>query len=89
VLCGLLRDLTARTTLVASLYQSTHDARRSCDDHAQIVAALAGGRPEQAARLMLVHIGDVENALGKSAAVVDPRERLRASLTPLARAGTR
>ena len=89
VLCGLLRDLTARTTLVASLYQSTHDARRSCEDHAQIVAALAGGQPEQAAQLMLVHIGDVENALGKSVAVIDPRERLRASLAPLVRTGTR
>ena len=89
VLCGLLRDLTARTTLVASLYQSTHDARRSCEDHAQIVSALAAGDPEQAAQLMLVHIGGVENALGQSAAVVDPRERLRASLAPLVRAGTR
>jgi len=89
VLCGLLRDLTARTTLVASLYQSTHDARRSCEDHAQIVGALASGDPEQAAQLMLVHIGGVENALGQSVAVVDPRERLRASLAPLARAGTR
>lgn len=59
---GLLRDLTVRTTLVASLYQSTHDAHRSCEDHAQIVSAVA---------------------------VVDPRERLRASLAPLVRAGTR
>ncbi|MEO8808193.1 MAG: GntR family transcriptional regulator [Burkholderiaceae bacterium] len=89
LLSGLLRDLTARTTLVASLYQSTHDARRSCEDHAQIVAALASGQAEQAAQLMLVHIGDVESALGKAAAVIDPRERLRASLAPLVRAGTR
>ena len=89
VLCGLLRDLTARTTLVASLYQSTHDARQSCADHAQIVSALADGDPEHAAKLMLAHIGDVENALGKSAAAIDPRERLRASLAPLVRASTR
>ena len=84
VLCGLLRDLTARTTLVASLYQSTHDARQSCADHAQIVGALAAGDTERAAQLMLVHIGDVESALGKSAASRDPVERLRASLAPLA-----
>ena len=84
VLCGLLRDLTARTTLVASLYQSTHDARQSCNDHAQIVGALAAGDTERAAQLMLVHIGDVESALGKSAASRDPVERLRASLAPLA-----
>ena len=83
VLCDLLRDLTARTTLVASLYQSTHDARASCADHARIVAALAERDLEGAAQQMLVHIGDVENALGKATASVDPVERLRASLAPL------
>jgi DNA-binding GntR family transcriptional regulator len=40
LLAGMLRDLTARTTLVATLYQSTHDARQSCLEHGQIVAAL-------------------------------------------------
>jgi DNA-binding GntR family transcriptional regulator len=84
VLCDLLRDLTARTTLVASLYQSTHDARASCDDHGRIVSALADRDLEGAAQQMLVHIGDVENALGKSSAAVDPVERLRATLAPLA-----
>ena len=89
MLCGLLRDLTARTTRVASFYRSIYDARKSCDDHAQIVAALAAGNPEQAAQLMLVHIGDVESGPGKSAAsaaLVDPVERLRAPLAP--RGGT-
>ncbi|OYU85842.1 MAG: GntR family transcriptional regulator [Burkholderiales bacterium PBB5] len=84
VLCGLLRDLTARTTLVASLYQSTHDAHQSCADHAQIVGALVTQNAERAAQMMVAHIGDVESALGKSAAASDPIERLRASLTPLA-----
>lgn len=83
VLCDLLRDLTARTTLVASLYQSTHDARASCADHARIVGALAERDLEGAAQQMLVHIGDVESALGKASAAVDPVERLRASLAPL------
>lgn len=83
VLCGLLRDLTARTTLVASLYQSTHDARASCADHARIVEAIAQGDLEGAARQMLVHIGDVENALGRASTAVDPADRLRASLAPL------
>jgi hypothetical protein len=87
VLCDLLRDLTARTTLVASLYQSTHDARESCADHGRIVAALAASDAEGAARLMLAHIGGVENALGQSAAARDPLERLRASLAPLASLG--
>lgn len=84
VLCDLLRDLTARTTLVASLYQSSHDARRSCADHERIVGALADGDAEGAARLMIEHIGGVESALGQSSAsTVDPAERLRASLAPL------
>ena len=85
VLCDLLRDLTARTTLVASLYQSTHDARASCADHARIVGALADRDLEGAAQQMLVHIGDVESALGQSAASLDPAQRLRASLAPLVR----
>lgn len=85
VLCDLLRDLTARTTLVASLYQSTHDARESCADHGRIVTALAAGDAEGAARLMLTHIGGVEDALGQSSAKRDPLERLRASLAPLPR----
>ncbi|MBS0446710.1 MAG: GntR family transcriptional regulator [Proteobacteria bacterium] len=85
VLCDLLRDLTARTTLVASLYQSTHDAAESCADHARIVATLAQGDAEGAAKLMMEHIGGVESALGKSSAKpADPVERLRATLAPVA-----
>jgi DNA-binding GntR family transcriptional regulator len=84
MLADMLRDLTARTTLVASLYQSTHDARESCADHARIVAALEAGDLAQAEALMLQHIGTVEAALGQSiAARADPRERLRATLAPL------
>ena len=89
VLADMLRDLTARTTLVAALYQTTHEARESCADHERIVNALAEQDVEGAAQQMLVHIGDVESALGKSAAAVDPRERLRASLAPLVRGGGR
>lgn len=84
LLSDMLRDLTARTTLVASLYQSTHDARQSCAEHARIVEAIEGGAFDQAAALMLEHIGNVEDALGSSAAGVgDERERLRATLAPL------
>ncbi|NRF65554.1 GntR family transcriptional regulator [Aquincola sp. S2] len=85
MLADMLRDLTARTTLVATLYQSTHDARESCADHARIVAALEAGDLTRAEALMLQHIGSVESALGQSlAARDDPRERLRATLAPLA-----
>ncbi|HEY4069243.1 MAG TPA: GntR family transcriptional regulator [Burkholderiaceae bacterium] len=89
VLCDLLRDLTARTTLVATLYQSGHDARESCADHGRIVAALAAGDPEGATGLMLKHLSGVEDALGQSASARDPLERLRASLAPLERDGVR
>lgn len=86
VLAGVLRDLTARTTLVAALYQSTHDAAQSCAEHARIVDAIEAGDAEAAAARMLDHIGSVESALGSSsAAVADPHERLRASLAPLGR----
>ncbi|MFM9900800.1 MAG: GntR family transcriptional regulator, partial [Polaromonas sp.] len=33
LLADTLRDFTARTTLIAMLYQSSHDAAQSCGDH--------------------------------------------------------
>src|SRR5215218_9595103 len=85
LLTDVIRDLTARTTLVASLYQSTHDAQQSCDDHARIVAALASGDLETAQRLMAEHIGSVQESLTESSAGSgDARERLRATLAPIA-----
>ncbi len=84
LLTDVIRDLTARTTLVASLYQSTHDAQQSCDDHARIVAALAAGELETAQRLMAEHIGSVQESLTESSAASgDARERLRATLAPI------
>jgi len=84
LLSDMLRDLTARTTLVASLYQSTHDARQSCADHELIVSAIEQGQLDRAAALMMDHIGNVEDALGQSAAAsADARDRLRATLAPL------
>ncbi|WP_157270642.1 GntR family transcriptional regulator [Azohydromonas aeria] len=84
VLADMLRDLTARTTLVATLYQSTHDARESCEDHARIVEAIEQGDFSRATTLMLAHIGHVEDALGQAGATADDaRARLRASLAPL------
>jgi DNA-binding GntR family transcriptional regulator len=84
LLADVMRDLTARTTLVALLYQSTHDASQSCDEHEAIVAALALGDITEAERLMREHIGSVQGALGESSAGSgDELSRLRASLTPL------
>ncbi|MEY4749177.1 MAG: hypothetical protein RIQ60_1391 [Pseudomonadota bacterium] len=82
VLAGMLRDLTARTSLAATLYQSTHDAEQSNAQHAEIVSAIEQSDWAQAATLMAVHIGDVQSALGDALRPDDRRERLRASLAP-------
>lgn len=88
LLCDVLRDLTARTTLAATLYQSKHDAGQSCAEHALIVEALAAGDTAKARRLMLKHIGNVEQALDVDAATGQAAsQRLRATLTPVARPG--
>ena len=87
LLAGMLRDLTARTMLVATLYQSSHDAQQSCADHGQIVSALEAGDIDRAVNLMLEHIGQVEDALGQSLPEkLDVQARLRATLAPLVRA---
>ncbi|MFT5934309.1 MAG: DNA-binding GntR family transcriptional regulator [Hydrogenophaga sp.] len=89
LLADTLRDFTARTTLIAMLYQSTHDAVQSCDDHVAIVEALARGDAAQAERLMEQHIGQVQAAL-RLAPADDPLASLREALAPvgtLARAG--
>jgi len=83
LLCDVLRDLTARTTLAATLYQSRHDANQSCEEHAAIVAALARGDIEAARRLMLEHIGHVEQALQTELPTANAQEGLRASLAPV------
>ncbi len=86
VLADMLRDLTARTTLVATLYQSSHDAGESCDDHAGIVNALEAGDVTRAEALMLEHIGSVESSLGEAqAGETDKIEQLRKTLMPTMR----
>ncbi|MEG2817637.1 MAG: FCD domain-containing protein, partial [Comamonas sp.] len=80
-----LRDLTARTTLAATLYQSTHSANQSCAEHERIVAALERGDPEAAKTLMLEHIGMVERSLDIRPPAPPPgaSARLRATLAPV------
>ena len=81
----MLRDLTARTTLAATLFQSKHEAGQSCAEHAAIVAALEAGDTARARQLMLDHIGNVEEALQVEAeAAPGADERLRATLAPVA-----
>ena len=84
LLADILKDLTARTTLIASLYQSTHDAARSCADHARIVAALESGDIAAATQLVRAHITEVADHL-RQPSRDDPAERLRAALIPAPR----
>ena len=79
VLTDLLRDLTARTVLISALYQSTHDASASCDEHEAITDALAAGDLRRAADLMTFHIGNVEAGLTR-AKEDDPLTNLRHAL---------
>jgi DNA-binding GntR family transcriptional regulator len=87
LLGDILRDLTARTTLVATLFQSTHDAALSCSEHVAIVAALERGDAAGAAALMRAHIGAVAAALGSPAPQADPLDPLREALRAPAPAG--
>jgi DNA-binding GntR family transcriptional regulator len=82
LLADTLRDFTARTTLIAMLYQSTHDAVQSCQDHVRIVQALERGAIDEAERLMEEHIGQVQAAL-RLAPPSDPLAGLREALAPV------
>ncbi len=84
LLADMLRDLTARTTLISMLYQSSHDARKSCDEHVEIVAALHEGDVERAEQRMSSHIGNVESGLQR-APVPDALAHLRDALAPMTR----
>jgi DNA-binding GntR family transcriptional regulator len=79
LLAEILRDLTARTILIAALYQSVHDATESCDEHERITDQLAAGDIEAAAKLMISHIGNVESGLSRRVDT-DPLLDLRQAL---------
>ena len=82
LLADTLRDFTARTTLIAMLYQSSHDAAQSCEDHVRIVDALEAGDIARAEALMSEHIGTVQSALRLQASS-DPLAGLRDALAPV------
>lgn len=85
LLADTLRDFTARTTLIAMLYQSTHDAAHSCQEHVEIVQALEVGDHTRAEALMAQHIGHVQQALRLETTTADPLEALRHALAPVQR----
>lgn len=86
LLTEIIRDLTARTTLISMLYQPTEKAEESSHDHEGIVAAMEAGDLAEAARLMDEHIGKVEAGLDLTARP-DPLAGLRELLSPSTFAG--
>jgi DNA-binding GntR family transcriptional regulator len=63
VLAELLSDLISRCALITLMYQSTHAAQTSNDEHAGIVQALAQGDADKAVALMDAHLSQVFNNL--------------------------
>ena len=83
LLTGMLVELSARTTLVSALYQSTTQAQVSNDDHAAIVDALANGDMQRAEELMREHIDTLAARLDETLANTgNTRDRLREALAP-------
>jgi DNA-binding GntR family transcriptional regulator len=63
VLAQLLADLLSRCSLIALMYQSSHSAAHSQDEHVAIVDAIQRRDARAATRLMDSHLGNVERYL--------------------------
>ena len=63
VLAELLADLLNRSSLIALMYQSSHLAQQSQQEHQGIVEAIASRDGRAAARLMAQHLASVERNL--------------------------
>ena len=63
VLAQLLADLLKRSSLIALMYQSSHSAEQSHQEHCQIVQALERHDARAAARLIEQHITSLERKL--------------------------
>lgn len=67
VIATILENLTARTVLIAALYQSDEDAQHSCHDHAALIAAMERGDRDEALRITRDHLIHLEKALSNRA----------------------
>ena len=63
VLAHLLADLLSRCSLIALMYQSSHSAEHSADEHVAIVDAIERRDARAAVRLMEAHLANVERNL--------------------------
>jgi DNA-binding GntR family transcriptional regulator len=81
VLAQLLTDLLSRCSLIALMYQSSHSAEHSQDEHVALVDALERRDSRAAVRLMESHLEHVEQNLRMNPGLND----LAAALNPEAR----
>ncbi|RMI15256.1 GntR family transcriptional regulator [Pseudoroseomonas wenyumeiae] len=77
----MLRDLTARTTLAAALYQPPREATASAQEHVQFLNALAVAEMQRAATVIRDHLRHVTVML-HPAGVSDPLAALCRALAP-------
>ncbi len=63
VLTELLHELTARTSVIEILYESTMTPVCSAEEHAALLACIERGDSEAAARCMADHLTHIENCL--------------------------
>jgi DNA-binding GntR family transcriptional regulator len=71
VLAEMLEDLLTRSSLIALMYQSSHSAEHSQEEHVAIVDALERRDARAAVRLLESHLGNVERNLRLSPRVAD------------------
>ena len=71
VLAELLEDLLTRSSLIALMYQSSHSAEHSQEEHVAIVDALERRDARAAVRLLEAHLGNVERNLRLNPRVAD------------------
>lgn len=62
-LAELIRELVARSSLIAMLYQSSNDPHCSSDEHADFLRVCRRGNAEVAVRHMIEHLDRVEASL--------------------------
>lgn len=82
LLCGVLRDLLAKTALTAARYQTSSNTSCRTGDHRALVALLQQGKQAAAARLMVKHLNAIENSLNLDS-IEEPEPVLGATLEAL------
>ena len=71
VLAGMIGELVSRCSLIALMYQSSHSAEHSFEEHVAIVDAIEKRDPRTAVKLMQSHLHNVERNLQLDPRVAD------------------